>query len=252
MARRLEKRDQRRVAIAIGISIGLHALAFATIKLDVPIIDTANPSRVLQVVEIPDNWAKSAMEVVVLESAASTESGAANEASSTSAAVDLSRPGAAGREATVAAIIPLSGLPGAAVGPPAVSMTFAEAIPLARITLASTARRGVIERTSRAGAAGSTGYDFIAASDAAREAERKRGGGGRGGLGGPGVTLFGGGGDGHCPTWGGIPLIPQIGGRIGAPLSGRGQGISGFLGARPPGAELINRFGPRVGIGSGF
>ena len=56
------------------------------------------------------------------------------------------------------------------------AMTLAEAVPVAEVTLAR-ANRGVIQRSASGGAGGSSGFDFIATSDAARDAERSRGGG---------------------------------------------------------------------------
>jgi hypothetical protein len=124
------------------------------------------------------------------------------------------------------------------------SLSLAEATPIAQVTLAR-ANRGVILRASGGGAAGESGFDFTATSDAARDAERSRGGGGWGGNGGIGIGIIGGG-DGHCPTWGGVPFIGPSRG-----LGGFGSGYdgTGIIGARPPTSEAINRFGPRIGGG---
>ena len=210
------RRDQYRkqLTIAIGLSVGVHAIALTALKLGVPDYESEQSGRALQIVEVPSQWEDAAMKVVALESAPSSQAdGAAATAEATSAAVESSDPGSAGTGMKVAAIVPLADLPGASPDAPAVSMTRAEAAPIAEVALVSS-RRGVIKRTSGGGAAGSSGFDFVATSDAAREAERERGGGGRGGLGGIGVTVIGGGGEGHCPTWGGVPLI-----------GGRGLGI---------------------------
>jgi len=210
--RRTQYRKQ--LTIAIGLSVGVHAVALTALKLHVPDYESETPGRALTVVDIPSEWENAAMEVVALESAPSSQAdGAAAAAEATSAAADLADPGSAGAGSKVAALMPLVDLPGASPNAPAVAMTRVEAAPVATVALAST-RRGVIKRVSGGGAAGSSGFDFVATSDAAREAERERGGGGRGGLGGIGVTILGGGGEAHCPTWGGVPLI-----------GGRGLGI---------------------------
>lgn len=237
---------QRKVlAVAIGISVGAHVAALTWVKLSVPTFDEGDESRSLQVLQLPDAWDNVALEVVPLETAiSSAPSGALEGASATSAQVDLPEPGAAGADAAVAAIIPLSDLSGAAPNAPSMTMELAEAAPIAEVTLAR-ANRGVIRRSSSGGAGGSSGFDFIATSDAARDAERSRGGGGRGGPGGIGVGVIGGGG--HCPTWGGVPFADPFGGGLGrVPSMGPGMGI---IGARPPTSEAINRFGPRVGGG---
>jgi hypothetical protein len=237
---------QRRIlAVAIGISAGVHIAALAWVKLSVPTFEDGQEQRALQVLELPDQWDRSAIEVVPLETVVSSAlSGALDGASATSAQVDLPEPGAAGAEAAVAAIVPLSELSGAAPNEPVIAMALAEAAPVVEVTFAR-ANRGVIKRSASGGAGGSSGFDFIATSDAARDAERARGGGGSGGPGGIGVGVIGGGG--HCPTWGGVPFVDPTGGRRGGvPTMGPGMGI---IGARPPTAEAINRFGPRIGGG---
>ncbi|MFV1987398.1 MAG: hypothetical protein ACC682_08950 [Gemmatimonadota bacterium] len=246
MDRRQRARSYRTtLGVAIGISVGVHILALAWVKLSVPTFDEPQQSRALQVLDIPNVWENSALEVVPLEAAiAFAPNGALEGASASSARVDLPEAGAAGADAAVAAIVPMSRLSGAAPNAPAISLSLAEATPIAQVTLAR-ANRGVILRASGGGAAGESGFDFIATSDAARDAERSRGGGGRGGPGGIGI---GGGGGGYCPTWGGVPLIGPTRGFGGIGIGANNPGL-GIIGARPPNSGAINRFGPRISGG---
>ncbi len=235
-------RYRKQMSLAIGVSIGVHAAILGFLKIDVPDVDSLEPRRALQVVEIPDDWQDRGMEVIPLESALAASDapdGAAAQAEATSARVALPDPGAAGTGATVAAIVPEAALPGLAPSEPALSMTLAVATPAEAPEIVTVrAQRGVILRAGGGGAAGDRGVDFVAASEAAREAERERGGGGLGGAGGIGTTIFGGGGDAHCPTPG---LVPGLGGG-GLPI-GTGKGM-GIIGRRAPTAGAIHRFGP--------
>lgn len=237
---------QKTLTAAIGVSIGVHLVALAWLKLEVPSFDDPEPGRSLQIVELPDDWDEQAIDVVQLETAfADAPTGETTGAAATSARVELPEPGAAGADETVAAFESLADLPSAAPEAPAMTLALAEASPAPVMEVAlARSNRGVIQRTSSGGASGPSGFDFIATSDAARDAERERGGGGMGGIGGPGISIQGGGG--HCPTWGGIPLIGPSSGLGGIPMGGKGRGI---IGARPPTAEAINRFAPGIGRG---
>ncbi|MDH3733951.1 MAG: hypothetical protein OEU54_10475 [Gemmatimonadota bacterium] len=249
MDRGQRQRTYRRTLIAaIGISVGVHLVALAWLKLDVPVFEDREPGRALQIVDIPDEWEENALDVVVLESGGAFEATIAEpaDASPTSARVDAPVDGAGGADAAPAAIVPLNALPGAAPGEPSMTLAFADATPTPAVEMAlPRSNRGVIRRASTGGAAGESGFDFIATSDAARDAERERGGGGWGGIGGPGVSIIGGG-DGHCPTWGGVPFVPPMGSIGGIPNAPKGRGV---IGMRPPTSEAINRFGPRIGSG---
>lgn len=237
---------QKTLTAAIGVSVGLHLVALAWLKLDVPKFDEPEPGRSLQVVELPKEWEETAIEVVQLETSLAFEpTGAADGASATSAQVELPDPGAAGAETTVAAVVPMDALPSAAPNAPSMTLALAEATPTPNVAAAlPRSNRGVIRRVSTGGAAAESGFDFIATSDAARDAERERGGGGWGGTGGPGISIMGGGG--HCPTWGGVPFVPPMGTIGGIPNAPKGMGM---IGRRPPNSEAINRFGPRLGSG---
>ena len=175
------KSQQKVLAIAIAVSVGLHAIALAWLTLDVPLIEEREASRPMRVIELPDDWEDAAIEVVPLETALSlAPSGAANSASATSADVEAPAQGAGGADVSSAAFVDLSAEPSMAPNSPSMTLALAEAQPtLAVSTVLPRSNRGVIRRASTGGAAGSSGYGFTATSDAARDAERERGGGGR-------------------------------------------------------------------------
>lgn len=216
--------DRKRVFIALGVSAAVHAAALATLKLDVPTFAEAERSRALEVVELSDRWEDRATQVIALETAtavevAETSEGAGTQTTSaTSARVEVAEPGAAGVETTVAALIDLVGDPGAAQGEPSLDLSIVEAESAAPVVVAVAPRRanrGIVRRESGGGAAGSTGFDFVASSDAARDRERERGGNGFGGFGGIGVSVIGGGVDCDAPN-GGLTGLgrPTFGGAI--------------------------------------
>lgn len=232
MERAMRRRgDRRRMGIALVASAAAHALVFGFVKLHVPGPEEAEGHRPLQVIELRDAWRERAVEVVALESAVEPSGEAGAETASAAPEADL--PGAlraVGAEAPVG--------PGAAEGAPALSLALlpgteatTPAIQLPR------SNRGVIKRIGGGGARGNGGYDIVAASEAAREAERERGGNGWGGTGGIGVTI-GGGGD--CDTPGVIPGLGLPSGLGGLP-GGNGRGI---IGRRPGGGGAINRVLP--------
>lgn len=237
---------RRTLAAAVGVSVAVHLAALAWLKLTVPTFDDPEPGRSLQIVEIADDWDEQAIDVVQLETALDLSPTAeADGRSSDPDPVEMTEPDAAGSDVAVAALAPVADLFGAAPVGPTMTLALAEAAPAPVMEVAlARSNRGIVRRTSAGGASGPSGFEFIATSDAARDAERERGGGGSGRIGGPGVSIIGGG---NCPTWGGIPLIlPRTGGLGGVPMEGKGRGI---IGARPPTAEAINRFGPRIGGG---
>ena len=229
---------RRTLTIAIGLSVAVHLVALAWLKLTVPVFEETEPGRALQIVELADDWDEQAIDVIPLETALDLSPTAEAAGGSTgSAGPEGLAPGAAGAEPAVAAPAPVTDLPDAIPSRPAMTLALAEveAEPVMEVALARSSR-GVIQKTASAGASGPSGFDFVATSDAARDAERESGGGDRGGIG-----------AGGCPTWGGIPLfVPPTGGLGGVPMQGKGRGI---LGARPPTSEAINRFGPRLGGG---
>ena len=116
MDREQRHQAQKKVlTVAIGISVGVHVAALAWVKLSVPTFDDRPATRALRVLELPDAWENAAIEVIPLETmVSSAPSGALEGASATSAQVDLAEPGAAGADAAVTAIVPLSELSGAA------------------------------------------------------------------------------------------------------------------------------------------
>ncbi len=98
MDREQRQRSYRKtLGVAIGVSVGLHVAALAWVKLNVPTFGEPQESRALQVLQLPNAWENSALEVVPLESAiVSAPNGALEGASATSAQVDLPEPGAGG------------------------------------------------------------------------------------------------------------------------------------------------------------
>jgi len=240
----MDRRDaretwQKRMALAIGASIAAHAVALSIVRLELPVLVPGDAPRPLRLVELPDEWRASALEVIPLESA--LESAAASGAPSAPRARPHT-PAPSGSEA-VPARLATRPTASAATTAAALDLTPAaeSAAPAAEIAAARPAR-GIVLRADAA-EAGHGGLDFYAASDAAREAEDERGGASRGGRG-VGISIAGPGG--HCPTGGGIPAIGIGGGLGGVPTIGKGMGI---LGARPPNRGAINRFGPQIGPG---
>ncbi|MDX1394272.1 MAG: hypothetical protein R3195_07775 [Gemmatimonadota bacterium] len=232
---------RRTLAIAIGVSLGAHLLALAWVRLTVPTFADREEARALRVLDLPDDWEDTAIEVVPLETALAAESGAELEGvTATTATAEAPEPAAGGAELALAAVEPVD--LSAATPAPTLTLEPVEAMPVAEVAIARS-NRGVVLRTG-GGTSASTGIDFIATSGAARDAEREREGDGWGGLGGIGVGVVGGGGD--CPTSGGVPFINPFGGSGGVPTTGPGMGI---IGARPPTTGAINRFGPRIGGG---
>ncbi len=238
----------RALGIALLLSIAFHVALLSLLDVDIVVPDSDDSRRAPELIDLSDAWVDQPLEVITLVS--DRPSGVADQSEATSARAEAVEPGAAGADAAVAAILPNPGLPGAAAGNPGLSLDLAEAVPSAEIAVARS-NRGVVLRSGGGGALGDEGMDFVAASDAAREAERRRGGGGRGGLGGIGEAILGGGGEGYCPPWhdhglGGGDMFgphgpaPPLGGggAFGLPRTGPGRGI---VGRRPPGGEAINR-----------
>jgi len=237
----------------MGISVGVHVLAFTTLTIEIPTFGGSGSNRALEVVELRDLWADRALQVVTLETAPKSRapSGAATQSAATSARVEASQSGAGGDATPVTVIIPKASVPGGAPNEPSMHVTLASATVTSTPRIATRpSNRGIIRRsesrdvvrTATRGSAGAQGgFEFVAASDAAREAERERGGNGWGGLGGIGTTILGGGGE--CPPDHG-PGIGPLGGFGGVPTTGKGLGI---IGRRPPGGAAINRLGPSRG-----
>jgi len=212
--------DRKRVLIALGVSVAVHAAALTTLKFDVPTFAQTDGSRPLQLVDLSDSWEDRATQVIALESAQRLPDGAAAEtAASTSAEFPISEPGAAGVSTTVAALTDMVGDPGLAPGKPGLELALIEATTTSPVIVAVAKRRanrGIVRRDGGGGATGEQGFDFVASSEAARERERERGGNGWGGLGGIGVTVLGGGGV-DCPTpYGAIGAYPGGGSGFGA------------------------------------
>ncbi len=247
--RRAEDTYRKRVALGVGISIGVHALVLSSLTLRLPDLAGGPPARPLQLVEIPEAWRDAALEVVALESAPRVDADrdrAAAAAPSPAAASAATGAPPAPAGATATALLARPAPTAAAVEAPSLELTpVAEPLP-STAELASTgsrAGRGVVLRAD-AGTAVSGGFDLRASSDAARDAERDRDGErgwereGRG----IGISISGPGG-GSCGDPGGIGVIGS-GGLGGVPTGGKGHGI---IGLRPPNAGAINRMGPKIG-----
>ncbi len=231
------ERYRKRLSVALLVSIAAHVAVLAFLKVNVPPIPERE--RATQLIELADVWQDRPLEVVRLST---LPADAATDPGGSSAKAEASEPGGAGAQVTAAA--PKARLILAATAPSAteLSLALAEEVSVASVTFENS-RRGVVLRAGGGGAAGDVGLDFDAASDAARDAERRRGGGGLGGSGGIGVTIFGGAG-GDCDTPGGFGL-PGIGGRAGGlgslPGSGIGRGLIGRTGGF---GSAINRVAP--------
>ncbi|MCG8470171.1 MAG: hypothetical protein MJB57_18500 [Gemmatimonadetes bacterium] len=252
---------RKRLLIALGVSAGVHAAVFSAVTLDVPAWQAPESDRALRLVEweLDDEWTTRAIRIVEETSAYGTTS--ARESSRGKA----DAPGAVGIGAITTAIVPDDALPSLAPDAPALALTMATADAPQTIPLmaARPTNRGLVVRGG--GATGERGFDFEAASDAARAAERAKGGNGVGWLGGAGHEGHGHGPFGECPPgptdlvrpWDGNPgldeptgQIPFIGG-IGNPIGfgGRSPGIGsekgrGIIGRRPAGGSAINRVIP--------
>lgn len=244
----MDRRDARdtyrkRMALAIGVSIGVHALVLSTVRIDLPVFGgagTERPLRMVELVELPEDWRAAALEVVSLESATSVEVRARSAGSSASA---TTRATAAAPGRVQAPVSLPSAAPRPSPGSPSLDLTPVAETPEIAPAVATATRpaRGILLRAD-AGQS-DVGLDFHAASHAAREAEEEEGRGralpGRG----IGISISG---PGSCPAGGGIPAIGIGGGLGGVPTTGKGMGI---IGARPPNQGAINRFGPEIGGG---
>lgn len=243
---RTDARDvyRKRMALAIGASIGVHALVLANVTLDLPTFAGDAEPRALRMVELPDDWQATALEVVSLESSVPADIALETAgASARAAAAETPAPAAA---ATTPRPAPIA-LEGTAARPatnsPALELTPAVETDAATPEIGARPARGIVLRAG-AGETGYTGLDFHAASDAARDAEEDERGGARPGRG-IGISIHG---PGACPTGGAMPLIGGNGGLGGVPMTGKGMGI---IGARPPGGEAINRAAPPLTGGRG-
>lgn len=229
---------RRRLVIAIGISAGLHAAALALVELAIPTIEPDTGSRPLRVVELPDDWEDSAIEVVALETARYTETAESAGAGDAPAAPET------GTETPAPSALPRAVAPSASPNPHALNTAPASAAPIIEIALPRS-NRGVIRRSG--GDAPEPALRFVAASEAALRAERDRDTDARGRDGREGIgfeIMIPGMGGGAC-SGGSIPILPQpSAGLGGVPMAGKGRGI---IGARPPGGEAINRVGPPIG-----
>ena len=239
------ERYRNRLGVALLVSIAAHVAFLVLLKVDVPPVPERDRERATQLIELADVWQDRPLEVVRLSTPpadASSAADAATDSRGSSAKAEASEPGDAGAQVTVAASKARPILAGPAASATELSLALAEEVTVASVTFKN-ARRGVVLRAGGGGAAEDVGLDFDAASDAARDAERRRGGDGRGGAGGIGVTIFGGAGV-DCDTPGSFGL-PGISGRAGGlaslPGSGTGRGLIGRTGGF---GSAINRMAP--------
>ena len=235
---------RKRMALAIGASIGVHALVLTSVTLDLPGFGDAEVPRPLRMVELPDDWQATALEVVELESAVPAEVALETAgASASAAAAETPAPAAAATTPRRPAIALEGTIARPATTSPSLELTPAVETAAPTPEIGARPARGILVRAD-AGEPGYTGLHFHPASGAARDAEEDERGGARPGRG-IGISIHG---PGACPTDGGVPLIGGNGGLGGVPMTGKGMGI---IGARPPGGEAINRAGPPLAGGRG-
>jgi hypothetical protein len=229
--------------MALLVSVAAHLTLLAFLKVEVPPVPERDRARVTQLIELADVWEDRPLEIVRLSDArtgASSSADVAATASASSVDAQAPDPGADGTRTTLAAFEPTPALAGTAPAAAELSLELAEQISVASVSFKS-AQRGVVLRAGGGGPAGDVGLDFEAASDAARNAERRRGGG-LGGTGGIGVTIIGGGGDCDTPGSIGVPGISGRAGGIGSlPRLGTGRGLIGRTGGF---GSAINRVAP--------
>lgn len=237
------ERHRKTFGVALLVSVAAHLTVLTLLKVDLPPVPERDRARATPLIELADVWDDRPLEVVRLSPAPTPVASAADVPATTAVSFpDAQAPdgGAGGLRPTLAALGPSPGLSSTAGGANELSLEPAEEIEVARVSFQST-RRGVVLRAGGSDPARDAGLDFAAASDAAREAERSRGGG-VGGTGGIRVTIIGGGGD--CDARGSIGL-PGISGRAGGigslPLLGPGRGLIGRTGDF---GSAINRVAP--------
>ncbi len=222
MERRLRLRKQRRrFAIALVVSVGFHALLFAFLEIRVPgPTERRDSAREITLIQLPEDVTERPLEVVALAELPARDPGAVTEAVELPATLELV---------------------GDARGTGEFQLAAAEAVEETAIPL-QRAQRGVVARRAGGSSTRLEGVTFRPASRAARDAERDRRGGGIGGLGGIGVTIIGGlGGDPVCKPRGGTTTLPGTFGRPrglgGLPTIGTAGGIV----PAPSGTGLIDR-----------
>lgn len=202
-----KRSDKRRTLIAMGISVAFHAFLFAVLTLDVPFVGSEDSNGSSEV-RAPNPFQARSIELVDLGTAPpGTES---EVLETTSAEVPAEEPGALFDDTEFLA----RPLPVRTSGVSEMNLALAEAVTRNDLRLTD-ARRGVVLREGATTTDG-RGVVFQPASEAAREAGR-RGGGGLGGLDGIGVILGGGGDDPVCK-----PVRPPVGGVPGT-IGGSGQ-----------------------------
>ena len=241
MERRLRLRKQRRrFAIALVVSVGFHALLFALLKIHVPDpTERRDSARQITLIQLPQDITERPLEVVALaELPAGPRTRSDPAASPTTPASD---PGVVAETIELAATLELSG---DATGAGELQLAAAEAVEETAMPLRMAQRGVVLKRAEGGSSTRLEGVIFRPASRAARDAERDRRGGGIGGLGGIGVTILGGaGGDCNTPN-GGSTLLP---GTLGRPRGLGGLptiGTAGGIVPAPSGTGLIDRFVP--------
>lgn len=207
-----ESRHRTRLGIALLASVGFHAALFALLRVDVPSFPEPG-ERSVRPVQIAEAWADRPLRAVRLRIAPAAAGAAGGPISRT---LETSADGGATSSAAARSAGEFAARPPALPDLPEATRQLSLApVPAKALTLASLddrrAKRGVIQRQGGAGAAGDVGYEFTAASEAAREAGRRSDEGEPGGLGGIGVTIIGGG-DGDCATPGG--LAPVVGAAV--------------------------------------
>lgn len=230
--------DRRRLAVALGASVAIHALVLWRGTLELPSAETAPRGRGLEVVELPDAWRDAALEIVTLETVRSARSGGAAAPAGERATSVPAREKTASLPARTA-VPALVTAPVAVAERPVLDLAPAAdpAMPVPDPAYARSGR-GIVSRTDAPGAEFG-GIELTAASAAARDAEReerREDGRGRG----IGISIRGPGMGGSCPG-GLVPAIGIGGGLSGVPTIGKGKGI---IGARPPNAGAINRSAP--------
>jgi hypothetical protein len=230
--------------VAMLVSVAFHAALFAYLALDVKVFsdDDGRPGRTQQLAE---QYAQRSIEVVDLGQSAAA--GPVSEIlESSSAAVPATDPGAVVETLD----IPAQPLPVSSAGTTEMNLAMAELTTASSVEFARS-QRGLVLRDG-ASSAGGRGVVFQPASQAARDAGR-RGGGGLGGLDGIGVIIGGGGGDDPVcvparprgGTIGGIvPGTPRPGSnRIGQMRLPRSRGAGGVVERSLPNGLVVGRSG---------
>lgn len=202
-------RDRTTTGAALLLSVAVHAALFAWIRLDLPAAEAraADPGEPLR--DVPDAWVERPLEVVRIATTEAADAPARSPTRAPGVAVlRFQPPRPTLPRATLVATLAAHLAPIAR--PHALDLTRAEAesaggAALGEATSAgavarSGARRGVILRGGADTASARGDWDFTAASEAAREAERRRRGSGNGT---DGIGTIVGGGKGRCPAPGG-------------------------------------------------